>query len=277
MSEIKQLGYNILEVDINTSIDTWSYNEQKNGFAPPLSAIKGVGSAAVEEIMTNRKQGIYKTLHDLLFDSDGVWRHSKMNKRCFQSLCKIEAFGSLREMQTGEIDNHNQLLSIIIDNYDVLRKGKFGMSFRKAKKIDAPEILPILIERTDGLPDWSRSQKIEQNVELTSGASGDLVFPEDVINKIKNADVPPLSSLSGKQKGVVWFCIQESIKKTTKNNKTFWRIKTIDTDYNIAWLRVWGELDNEPEPYTLWLAEVASSEAWGCSTSGWKMKQIGID
>jgi DNA polymerase III subunit alpha len=277
MSEIKQLGYNILEVDINTSIDTWSYNEQKNGFAPPLSAIKGVGSAAVEEIMTNRKQGIYETLHDLLFDSDGVWRHSKMNKRCFQSLCKIEAFGSLHEMKTGEIDNHNQLLSIIIDNYDVLRKGKFGMSFRKAKKIDAPEILPILIERTDGLPDWSRSQKIEQNVELTSGASGDLVFPEDVINKIKNADVPPLSSLSGKQKGVVWFCIQESIKKTTKNNKTFWRIKTIDTDYNIAWLRVWGELDNEPEPYTLWLAEVASSEAWGCSTSGWKMKQIGID
>ena len=78
-----------------------------------------------------------------------------MNKRCFDSLCKVEAFGTLEEFSSGVIDNHQQLHKIIIENYDVLRKGKYGMSFRKANKTGAPEILPILVEQTEGTPDWT--------------------------------------------------------------------------------------------------------------------------
>lgn len=273
MSEIKQLGYKILDTDVNTSDTVWSFSKERGGFVPPLSSMKGVGSAAVDEILANRP---YTSLSNLLFDESGKWRHSKMNKRCFDSLCKVESFGTLDEMVTGQIENHNQLHKIIIDNYDALRKGKYGMSFKKAEKTGAPEMLPILIEQTAGTPDWTRREKIELSVNLTSGASRDLVFPDKVLTKIKSAQVPPISSLSGTQKGVVWFCIQEAIQKTTKNGKSFWRLKTIDDDHNITWVRVWGNLKQEPEPYTMWLAEVASSESWGCSTTGWKMKKLTV-
>ena len=150
------------------------------------------------------------------------------------------------------------------------------MSFRKANKTGASEIVPILIEQTEGTPDWTRREKIELSVDLTSGASRDLIFPEHVLDKIKKAQVPPISSLTGTEKGVVWFCIQEAIQKTTKNGKNFWRLKTIDDDHNITWVRVWGNLKQDPEPYTMWLAEVSSSESWGCSTTGWKMKRLTV-
>ena len=273
MSEIKQLGYKILDADVNISDTVWNYSEGRNGFVPPLSSMKGVGSAAVEEIMKNRP---YRNLDDLLFDDEGKWRHSKVNKRCFDSLCKVEAFGSLDELESEQISNHQQLHRIIIENYDALRKGKYGMSFRRANKIAAPDLIPVLIEQTDGTPDWTRRQKIEMSVSLTSGASKDLIFPEHVLNKIKNANVPPISILSGKDKGVVWFCVQEAIQKTTKNGKSFWRLKTIDDEHNIVWIRVWGNLKEEPEPYTMWLAEVSSTESWGCSTTGWKMKKLAV-
>jgi len=273
MGEIKQLGYSILDVDINTSDTVWSYNDKRKGFVPPLSAMKGVGSAAVDEILENRP---YTDLFNLLFNEDGQWKHSKMNKRCFDSLCKVEAFDTLAEIESGLIDNHNQLHKIIIDNYDILRKGKYGMSLRKATKTGAPEILPILIEQTTGTPDWTRREKIELSVDLTSGASRDLIFPDIVLDKIKKSQVPAISSLTGNEKGVVWFCIQESIQKTTKNGKNFWRLKTIDDDHNITWIRVWGNLKEEPEPYTMWLAEVSSTDSWGCSTTGWKMKKLSV-
>jgi DNA polymerase-3 subunit alpha len=230
MGEIKQLGYSILDVDINTSDTVWSYNDERKGFVPPLTAMKGVGSAAVDEILENRP---YTNLFNLLFNEDGQWKHSKMNKRCFDSLCKVEAFDTLEELESGLIGNHNQLHKIIIDNYDILRKGKYGMSFRKATKSGAPEILPILIEQTTDTPDWTRREKIELSVDLTSGASRDLIFPDAVLDKIKKAQVPAISSLTGNEKGVVWFCIQEAIQKTTKNGKNFWRLKTIDDDHYV--------------------------------------------
>ena len=72
----------------------------------------------------------------MLFNENGRWKPSKMNKTCFDSLCKVEGFGSLKEMEDGTIDNHRQLHDIIVGNYDLLKKGKFGMTKTAAKKTD---------------------------------------------------------------------------------------------------------------------------------------------
>ena len=54
IAEIKSLGYKILQLDINVSSDVWVFSDERGGFVPPLTAIKGVGSAAVQEILSAR-------------------------------------------------------------------------------------------------------------------------------------------------------------------------------------------------------------------------------
>ena len=62
----------------------------------------------------------------------------------------------------------------------------------------------------------------------------------------------------------------------TKNGKTYYRMKVMDNNSESIWLRVWGSFNHDPELYSMWLAEVSSSESWGCSTSSYKMKRLNI-
>ena len=278
ISEIKSLGYTILPPDINASSDVWVYSETRAGFVPPLTAIKGVGDAAVEEIMINRP---YENLAEVLFDESGGWKPSKMNKTCFDSLCKVEAFSSLKEIKTKEISNHKQLHDIIVGNYDQIKKGMYGMTKTAYKRLMKQqgyvnEYVPGLIEETAETRDWPRSVKIGMSVELMSGADESLVFPPAIMQRINKSELMPITSLSGKVKDVVWFCIQEIHEKQTKNGKTFYKMKVCDNNSESCWLRVWTKFKIVPDLYTIWIAEVASTESWGCSTSSYKMRQINV-
>jgi len=76
------------------------------------------------------------------------------------------------------------------------------------------------------------------------------------------------------ERNVGWFCITDIIKKKTKNGKDFYRLKVINDDYQTVWLRVWGQMKDSLESYTLWVADVHHDENWGFSTSCWKMRRI---
>ena len=271
ISEIKQMGYKFAPADINYSGDEWIYSDEREAFVPPLTSVKGVGVNAVQEIMVRRP---YSSLNDLLYDDNGVWKHSKMNKTCFAALCKIEAFGSLEEVSSGAVRNHKQLHDIIIDNYEILRKSMYGMTMRKAQKSNAPPILPSLIRDTSETEDWERSEKLSMHYDLTSTVPRDLLYPDGVLDKIKRADIPPITELEGKTRTVAWLCIQEIIKKKTKKGKTFYRLKVCDDQNNMRWLRVWGFLPYEAVPFSIWLSDVQNDPDWGASTSGSKMKPL---
>ena len=223
----------------------------------------------------------FASMSEIMFTQDGKWRPSKMNKTCFSSLCLVEAFGSLDEMVSGKISNHNQLYNIVIENYDLLKKGMYGMTktaYKKAIK-ESGSIEPFidkLTKLTNDIDDWSRTEKIGYTVDLMSSADETLVFPEEVMNRIRKANVRSAIELSGKEKDVVWFCIQSIEERTTKNNKVFYRMKVMDNNSESCWVRVWGRFDKIPDLYTMWLAEVASTESWGCSTSSYKMKQLTV-
>ena len=96
------------------------------------------------------------------------------------------------------------------------------------------------------------------------------------MKKIDRANVRPASSLVGKEKDIVWLCIQTLEERTTKTGQTFYRMKVIDNNFESTWIRVWGAFKEIPDLYTMWLAEVASTESWGCSTSSWKMKKLAV-
>jgi DNA polymerase-3 subunit alpha len=276
IAEIKKLGYNILTPDINASSDVWVFNEERDGFVPPLTAIKGVGDAAVQEIISRRP---FKNIDEILFTEDGKWCPSKMNKTCFDSLCKVEAFSSLDELANEEIKNHHQLHEIIVGNYDLLKKGRYGMTktaFKKQMKESGSvkEFIPQKIIDNIDVEDWPRSIKIENSINLMSGADKDLVFPPALIERIESTEIRPITSLKGKEKDIAWFCIQEIEQRITKNGKIFYRMRVCDDNFETQWLRVWSKFDTLPELYTIWLAEVASTENWGCSTSSYKMRRI---
>ena len=278
ISEIKSLGYKILPTDINASSDVWVYIEDRGGFVPPLTAIKGVGSSAVSEIMERRP---FESLDDMLFTEEGRWRPSKMNKTCFDSLCKSEAFGSLAEIQSKKIENHKQLYNIIVGNYDLLKKGRYGMTktaFKKATKENGyiPEFVSEKIRENREVEDWTRGEKITFSVDLMASVDDELLFPSRILNKIKHSKVPPVTSLEGNNKDIVWFCIQNVEERKTKNGKIFYRMKVCDDASETRWLRVWGKFESIPAPYTMWIAETSSSEAWGYSTTAYRMKQLDI-
>lgn len=274
ISEVKQLGYDVLSADINVSQKEWAFSDDLNGFVAPLTAVKGVGKAAVKEIFENRP---YSSIDDLLWDKDGKWRHSKMNKTCFASLCKIEAFSSLKELKDKSLDNHKQIHDIIVNNYDKIKRGRFGtISKKKIEKGDIENILFDLMDDVQGIEDWDRKTKISFSNEISSMVSDRLVYPGTVLSRIKSSSVPSVSSLNGSRfiKSVfTWFCVLESNKRVSTNGKVFYRVKVVDDKYNVSYLRVWGPW-REGKPYTLWMADVSYDPKWGSSTSSTKIRPI---
>jgi len=278
ITEIKQQGYKLSQVDINYSGEEWTWSNELSAFVPPLTSVKGVGSAAVAEILANRP---YKDIYDMLYDNEGEWRHSKMNRSCFESLCLVEGFGSLSDIKNGTIKNHKILHDIIIGHYDELKKGPSGLTKTQTKKWvkEHGVVRDLIDELTKELfneQDWTRAEKLSNAYEILSGVNEDIVFPLHIMKKIENANVQKISEIIAGEKSICWFCIQSLEKKQTKNGKTFLTITAIDDTNASAKLRVWGQFKSDPEPFTIWLAEVDKDPAWGCSTNAAKMKKVEI-
>jgi len=271
MSEIKQLGYKISPPDINSSGNVWSWSEKLQAFVPPLSSLKGVGGAAVDEIIENRP---YKNIDELLYNQDGGWRHSKLNRRCFEALLGMEAFGSIDEMISGKVANHKQLHDIIIGNYGDLKKGRYGMTAKQAAKLKPRPLVDRLIDETTGTEDWSRVEKVAMQAEISGSAPHHVLFPEEIMRKIHKAEIPPLGDLEDGKKDVVWFCVLAIEMKTTKNNKVFARAKVTDTTNANTWIRIWSVKEGDIKPYTIWVADVENSSGWGASTNMYRMKLV---
>ena len=210
----------------------------------------------------------------MLFDENKKWKHSKLNKTGFDSLCKVEALNSLSDFFDGSLENHKQIHKIVIDNYDRLKKGVFGMSMRKAAKEDAPEILPQLVAESSETKDWTRVEKLLMYQDLCSATRDDIAFPEVLMKKIKSSGVSSVLKMTPGSKGITWFCVGETIRKTTKNNKEFYRLRIVDNESNTGWLRMWGSKPSGMEPYTIWLGNIHNDKNWGASTSSRNVKRL---
>jgi DNA polymerase III alpha subunit len=271
ISEIKAMGYEVSTHDVNESGLSWNWSKNKQAFIPPLNSIKGLGKNAVREIMANRP---YENLEQMLYDEKGKWYHSKLNKTGFAALCKVEALDTLEEMWNGTINNHRQLHEIVIANYDKLKKSKFGMTLRQAAKKEADPILPQLIEETCDIDDWNRIEKLQMYQDMCSATRDDLAFPEGLMNKIMSSGVKSVLKFEPHEKSIGWFCVVETIKRITKNKKIFYRVKITDNESNTGWLRIWGAIPEEMQPYTIWLTETKNDPNWGCSTSSRKIRPL---
>jgi hypothetical protein len=53
-------------------------------------------------------------------------------------------------------------------------------------------------------------------------------------------------------------------------------MKATDTSSKAVNVRLWGEMDINFEPYTMWIAEVSYDEDWGISSNANKMRRLEV-
>ncbi len=101
VNECKRMGITLLPPDINTSGVEFIIVGRSVLFG--LSAIKNVGSSAIESILSTRKDGPFRSLSDVIARVD----LSKVNKKTFESLIKagaLDAFGRRAAMLSALSD-----------------------------------------------------------------------------------------------------------------------------------------------------------------------------
>jgi len=284
ISEIKEIGYKFSPADINYSGLQWEYSEQAGAFVPPLTSLKGVGDTAVKEVMENRP---YLCLDNLFWNDEGEWRHSKLNRTGLISLTKTGALFSLREFRDGTLKHHKTVHDLIDENYEVLRKGRMGMTptaIKRATKKGEPVIplldrlLPEYVQRED----WTRIERVKHALDLTSMYDIDLLIPPYLRRKFDAASVPSLTRLAEKtsqsddDEHLAWFCALIVNKKTTKKGKPYLQIIALNADgkHNV---KVWSPIAGEEiDPFSIWMASVKNGGEWGFSTFGTKMRRVTV-
>ncbi|MBW6512160.1 MAG: DNA polymerase III subunit alpha [Desulfuromonadaceae bacterium] len=89
INEVRSMGIEILPPDINASERTFTVHDNAIRFG--LGAVKGVGAAALESIIEDRRDEPFSSLHDLCERVD----LRKVNKKVLEALIKCGAFDSL--------------------------------------------------------------------------------------------------------------------------------------------------------------------------------------
>ena len=93
MNECKRMGISVMGPDINESMRTFSSNAAGD-VRFGLAAVKGVGAAAVESIIAERKaNGSFKDIYDFVERVN----YSLVNRKCLENLAYAGAFDSISD------------------------------------------------------------------------------------------------------------------------------------------------------------------------------------
>jgi len=93
MNECKHMGIKVLSPDVNESFVEFAVVPDKKEIRFGMAAIKGVGTAVVEEILRARKDGKFKSVEDFAKRAST----SRVNKKAWESLIKTGAFDTLAD------------------------------------------------------------------------------------------------------------------------------------------------------------------------------------
>jgi hypothetical protein len=148
------------------------------------------------------------------------------------------------------------------------------MSAKKAIKTNAPPAIETFLDSTQHIEDWTRTEKVALQAEISGAAPHHIMFPEEIMGKIRKVEIPAVSEIEPGNSDIAWFCVLSIEKKVTKTGKTFLRLKVVDSTLKTCWIRVWGDVNDKLVPYSIWMANVNHEINWGISTNIGKMKYL---
>ncbi|MGI9555423.1 MAG: hypothetical protein ACR2M9_01065, partial [Cyanophyceae cyanobacterium] len=238
----KASGFDIKEIDVNSSGRVWEISEDGQTLIQPLSSIKGLGDAAIDQIEAHRP---FKKIEDFLFSEEIVY--SKLNKKALDVLCRAGAMSSLMDNRfTG---GKHFWSAICVDRP------------RKPKNLDEN----IEIYKPEG--DFSDEEKIGYLVELTGVFPFNRVMKPEVYNQLNQIFIPPIANYDPELSECVWFIPRKVVPKKTKTGKDYWILEVIDDTNTLTKIRVWGVQPYDKifvnKPY---MAKLEHNEKWGFST-----------
>ena len=238
----KKYGFDIAPLDVNKSGTVWEISEDGKTMIQPLTSIKGLGEAAIIQILANRP---LRSAEDLLFNENIVY--SKLNKKCLDALCR-----------GGALDK-------IVDERFSGRK-----HFWSACIVDRPKNLKRLGENIDTYKpegDFSEEEIIQFKTELTGVFPINLVINAETIQKLQDKYIPPISEYDS-DLGVCWFIPRKVVPRKTKKGKDYWIVEVIDSNNELSKIRCWAikpekDVIHLNRPY---MAKLNYDENWGFST-----------
>lgn len=251
----KNEGFTIKPPDINLSGSVWKIDSMApRTLISPLSGIKGVGDAALEEIIKYRP---FRSIEELIFHSDIDSR--KLNKRVLDVLLRGGALNSLKD---DRFKNLKHFWSSVVVN----------------KPANEQELADS-IEAFKDVEEFTRDERIQFKKELTGLFPVEMVVSPKTVRDLYLVDCPPAGEYEAGVHENIWF-IPTSIEiKTSAKGKKFMVIKTIDSSYKTSIIRVWNIYDSEHgvvQPNKLYIAHPNYNEKFGFSLFGTKgIKQLG--
>jgi DNA polymerase-3 subunit alpha len=150
--ECREIGLEIMAPDINQSSYSFTVKDEKT-ILYGLGAIKGVGEAAIEGIITQREQGgIFSSITDLCKRSD----LRKLNRRVLEALIQAGAMDSLDKNRAALIQNLDATLQIADQHEHNSNAGQadmFGLD-------EQPQLLPSAPDTQQNIHHWTDEQRL---------------------------------------------------------------------------------------------------------------------
>jgi len=242
ISIAKSLGYQIKRLDINKSSDIWEMDaDSKMTLVQPLSSVKGIGDAAVSEIVKHRP---FKTVEELLFHDKMLY--NKVSKKILDAVCRG---GGLDDLMDNRFTGMKHLWSACI--------------------VDRPKSLKKLkenIEKYAPEGEFTTDEKIENIATLSGVFPVSLVMSKEIEDKLENKQIPSISDLeeSGYSR-ICWFVPRKVEVKENKGGKEYWILEVTDdtgANYNI---KVWGVSRSEHVKINKPYAGRVDKNGWGMS------------
>jgi len=247
----RSFGYKVKGLDINTSGNRWEIVDGK--LVSPLTTVKGLGVAAIEEIIRKRP---FSSVEDLLFDKGVVAR--KVNKKSLDAMCRAGAMESL--MDERFFGDKHFWSAVVVDKP------------KNKKRLNAN------IEKYRKEGDFSKAERINHLQALTGIYPINMVVPVKAYKFFELHGIMPLSEYD-RELGKGWCIPTEVNLKKTKTGKPYYQVVVIDSSMETQRVNCWG-VDPTRDfiyPHRLYVLEWPQYNAtWGFSTKGglsrnWKL------
>jgi DNA polymerase III alpha subunit len=240
----KRYGFKIKDLNINLSSVEWEVADDKT-LIQPLSSVKGVGDAAIQEIVRCRP---FKNIEDLLF-REGM-SYSKVNKKVLDALCRS---GGLSDLVDDRFTGLKHFWSAVI--------------------VDRPKTPKKFLENVEKYKpegDFTQDEKLEFTIALTGTFPIASILNERILEKLEEKNILPISQLEEKS-GLVWIVPRKIHEKASKNGRIFWVVEVTDSSGAISEVKMFGvnkkkDILYQNKPY---LCKV-EKDRWGYSVRGFE-------
>lgn len=242
ISLAKSLGFSIRSLDINTSGHVWEISDDGQTLVQPLTSIKGLGAAAIQQIIGNRP---FHAIEDFLFSESIVY--SKLNKKAIDVLVRS---GTMDPLMDERFTGAKHFWSAVAVDRP-----------RKQKNLDEN------IEKYAPEGAFSEEEKIQYLVDLTGVFPFDLVMSDKIRESLDTRYIPPISEFDSDLQ-LAWFIPRKVVPRKTKTGKDYWVLEVIDDSNNSTTIRCWAVRPNIDmihinRPY---MARLDHNAQWGFST-----------